>query len=93
MSLASDIKKLPERMQCMVKNEIRLVVFKYQMMMWNNPNQMQMQLPVPNSIFHNFQANIPSQDLSMNISSLIGQVKSKVMVQKSSHLNFHHQEH
>ena len=60
MSLASDIKKLPERLQCMVKNEIGQVVFKYQMMMWNNPNQ---NLPYgrPNLNFPNFQTNIPFQ--------------------------------
>ena len=36
LSLALDIRKMPEQLRCMAKNDISQVLFKHQMMMFNN---------------------------------------------------------
>lgn len=40
-SLAIEMRKMPEQLRCMAKNEINQVLFKYQMMMFNNPQNLQ----------------------------------------------------
>ena len=34
-SIALEIRKMPERMRCVVKNKMNQVVFKYQITIWN----------------------------------------------------------
>ena len=38
-SIAMEIRKMPDQIKCMVKNEINQVLFKYQMLMFNNSYQ------------------------------------------------------
>ena len=55
-TLASELKELPNMAKCMAKNEIRNVIFKYQMSVMRNQNEYNIQFPMDQQVNANFSA-------------------------------------
>ena len=55
-ALASELKELPNMAKCMAKNEIRNVIFKYQMSVMRNQNECYTQFPMDRQVDTNFSA-------------------------------------